>query len=107
LSGDDVDDEEGDADVDEDAESDAPVVVELPDMSTGSNSVEFVEVDPPAKRRGRGRAVYPTPIGDEDAMEEEQGMRVVSSRGGAEQSLDEDEQERQSELAADTDVEAV
>jgi ribosome-associated protein len=106
LSGEDLDEEEGDADVDEDAESDAPVVVELPDESTGSNSVEFVEIDPPGKRRKRGRAVYPTPIGDEDAMEDEQNMRVVSSRGGAEQSLDEDEQERESELAADTDVEA-
>jgi ribosome-associated protein len=106
LSGDDIDDEEGDADVDEDAESDAPVVVELPDESTGSNSVEFVEIDPPAKRRKRGRAVYPTPISDEDAMEDEQNMRVVSSRAGAEESLDEDERERESELAADTDVEA-
>jgi hypothetical protein len=106
LSGEDLDEEEGDADVDEDAESDAPVVVELPDESTGSNSVEFVEVDPPARRRKRGRAVYPTPVADEDAMEDEQNMRVVSSRAGAEQSLDEDEQERESELAADTDVEA-
>jgi hypothetical protein len=65
-----------------------------------------VEVDPPTKRRKRGRAVYPTPIGDEDAMEDEQGMRIVSSSGAADQSLDEDDQERQSELARDADVEA-
>jgi len=103
----DEEDEEGDADVDEDAEADSPVVVELPDESTGSNSVEFVEVDPPNKRRKRGRAVYPTPIRDEEDGAEKQGMHVVSSRGGAEESLDEDERERESELAADTDVEGV
>ncbi|MGN6367558.1 MAG: ribosome silencing factor [Phycisphaerae bacterium] len=105
LDGRDLDEEEGDADVDEDAEVDAPIVMELPDESTGSNSVEFVEIDPPTKRRNRGRAVYPTPVKGEDE-EEDLGGRAVSL-GGADESLDEDEGERESEARADRDVEGV
>ncbi|HVS71566.1 MAG TPA: ribosome silencing factor [Phycisphaerae bacterium] len=109
LEGRDLEAEEGDADVDEDAETDAPVVMELPDESTGSNSVEFVEIDPPSKRRKRGRAVYPTPIGDQDRADEEAGMESVPGAGlaAADQSLDEDDQERDAESAADRDPEAV
>ena len=43
-------------DAEGDQENDPAVVVELPDESTGSNSVEFVEIDSPAKaaaRRGK------------------------------------------------------
>lgn len=93
--------EEGDADMDEDVEMDEPVVTELPDLSTGSNSVEFVEIDPPAKRRGRGKAVFPTPIADaDDAADDAAG-------GTAGQSVDEDEQEAAAERARDEDVEAI
>lgn len=110
LDGRDLDDEEGDADIDEDAETDAPVVMELPDMSSGSNSVEFVEIDPPGKRRQRGRAVYPTPIADVDEQDEEAdaafGGRTRGKAGGVDQSTDEDDQERQAESARDDDVEA-
>jgi ribosome-associated protein len=97
------DDEEGDADVDEEAELDAPVVTELPDLSTGSNSVEFVEIDPPSKRRQRGRAVYPTPLEQE---EDAGGGRGVTPLRDV-QSLDQDDQERVAEAAADDDAEAV
>ncbi|HVT79073.1 MAG TPA: ribosome silencing factor [Phycisphaerae bacterium] len=108
LEGRDVESEEGDADVDEDAETDAPIVTELPDLSTGSNSVEFVEIDPPSKRRQRGRAVYPTPLEEEeDTTAEERSMGPVRSLGGADQSLDEDDQQRAAEREADGDPEAV
>lgn len=110
LDGRDLDAEEpGDADIDEDAEDDSPIVMELPDESTGSNSVEFVEIDPPSKRRQRGRAVYPTPIGDQDEADEEAGMRQVSGAGlgGANESLDEDDDERSAESARDKDPEAI
>jgi ribosome-associated protein len=109
LDGRDLDaEEQGDADIDEDAEDDAPIVMELPDESTGSNSVEFVEIDPPAKRRQRGRAVYPTPIGDQDEADEEAGMHKVQGAGlgAANQSLDEDDDERAAESARDNDPEA-
>jgi ribosome-associated protein len=109
LDGRDLDaEEQGDADIDEDAEDDSPIVMELPDESTGSNSVEFVEIDPPGKRRQRGRAVYPTPIGDQDEADEEAGMRQVTDAGlgGANQSLDEDDQERAAESDRDNDPEA-
>ncbi len=46
---DDTDDDEDD----EDSEGAPPVVVEFPDESTGSNSVEFVEIDSPQKQRGK------------------------------------------------------
>jgi ribosome-associated protein len=108
LEGRKLDEEEGDADIDEDAETDAPIVTELPDLSTGSNSVEFVEIDPPAKRRQRGRAVYPTPIDEEeDTTSEERSMGPLSNLAGAAESLDEDDQQRAAELAADADVEGV
>ena len=100
LDGQDFDDEEGDGD-DEEADDDTPVVVELPDESTE----EFVEVDPPGKRRKRGRSVYPTPIKNEDE-DEESGDRPVSL-GGASESLDEDDEEREAEARADRDVEGV
>jgi len=100
-------DEEGDADVDEDAELDAPIVMELPDESTGSNSVEFIEVDPPSERRKRGRSVYPTPIGDEESTEEEGAMKPVDGLAGVDQSSDEDEAERRAEEKADEDIETV
>ncbi len=99
--------EEGDADIDEDAELDAPIVMEFPDESTGSNSVEFVEVDPPSKRRKRGRAIYPTTIGDEDITEEERSLHAVGDLGGRSQSTDEDDRERTAEAKAADDVEGV
>ncbi len=102
LDGRDIDDEE---EGDEDEELDSPIVTEFPDESTGSNSVEFVEVDPPATRRKRGRDVYPMPIANEDD-EEESGDRPVSL-GGASESLDEDDEEREAEARADGDVEGV
>ncbi len=100
--------EEGDADIDEDAELDAPMVIEIPDESTGSNSVEFVEVDPPSKRRERGRSVYPTTIGDEDITEEERSVHPVSDPDGRAQkeSTYEEAQERRTEQQAADDVEA-
>jgi len=108
LEGREVESDEGDADVDEDAENDPPIVTELPDLSTGSNSVEFVEIDPPSKRRQRGRAVYPTPLEEEeDTTAEERAMGPVSNLAGAAESLDEDDQQRAAELEADKDVEAV
>jgi len=108
LDGRDIDEEEGDADVDEDADNDAPVVVELPDESTGSNSVEFVEVDPPTKRRQRGRAVFPTPLEEqEDTTAEERSVGAARDLGGAAESLDEDDQQRKAEAEADEDVEGV
>src|SRR6185295_8696585 len=107
LEGRDIDDEEGDADMDEEAETDAPIVMELPDESTGSNSVQFVEIDPPGKRRQRGRAIYPTPIEEqEDTTAEERSMGMMRS-GGAAEGLDEDEQQRVAEAQADRDVEGV
>lgn len=83
--------EHGDADIDEDAETgdeeEPSVVVELPDMSSGSNSVEFVETDSPSKRTQKGRAAYPTPLHDEEDEEtEEENLKPV-----AKDSLDEDE----------------
>jgi len=73
--------------VDEDAEIDEPVVVEIPDESTGSNSVEFVEIDPPGRRKQRGRVVYPTTVeGVEEATMEEMAMSPVN--GGALQDFD-------------------
>jgi ribosome-associated protein len=111
LDGRDLDEEEGDNDIDEDAETDAPVVMELPDLSSGSNSVEFVEIDPPDKRRQRGRAVYPTPIGDVDEEEEAEdqrfGGKTRGKAGGVDLSTDEDDQERDVEAARDADPEAV
>ncbi len=80
LEGRNLDDEEGDADMDEDSENDAAVVVELPDESTGSNSVEFVEIDPPSKRRQRGRALYPTTVEEEeDTTSEERAMSPITN----------------------------
>jgi ribosome-associated protein len=102
-----LEDEEGDADLDEDAELDAPIVTELPDESTGSNSVEFIEVDPPSKRRKKGRSVYPTTIREEDESEEEAAMRPVNGLAGADESSDEDDAERLAEEKADEDVEGV
>jgi len=95
---------EGDAeesDLDEDQDNDAPVVTELPDLSTGSGSVEFVEIDPPGKRQGRDKACFPTPLHEQDD-DEAAGMHPVS-----EQSEDQDDRERREERLADRDAEAV
>lgn len=96
--------EQGDADIDEEAESEAPVVMELPDLSTGSNSVEFVEIDPPSKRAQRGKAVFPTPLRD---PEEEKEQERPARRPVAKESLDEDEKEFDEEHQRDADAEAV
>jgi ribosome-associated protein len=96
---------EDDADLEEEGDEDAPIVMELPDESTGSNSVEFVEVDPPTKRRRRGSSIYPAPLGDEDLTEEERGMSAVVDRSAL--SSDEDDEERAAENQAADDVEAV
>jgi ribosome-associated protein len=101
------DEDDDDDDLDEDDDSDASVMIELPDESTGSNSVEFVEVDPPNKRRKRGRSIYPTVIEDEDTTEEERGMNRIVDLGGRSQSTDEDDAERAAESEAADNVEAV
>ena len=101
------DEDDDDDDLDEDDDSDASVMIELPDESTGSNSVEFLEVDPPTKRRKRGRSIYPTTIEDEDTTEEERGMNRIVDLGGRSQSTDEDDAERAAESEAADNVEAV
>jgi ribosome-associated protein len=100
---DDDDDEldDGDPDTDEDAELDAPIVTEVPDESTGSNSVSFIEIDPPAHRRGKNRASFPVTLPESDD-DDEFGGRAVEKV-----SLDEDDQEAAAEAQADGDPEAV
>jgi hypothetical protein len=83
----------GDADMDEDGEADLPVVTEVPDESTGSNSVEFVETDPPATRGQKGRDTFPSTVEEEeDTTEEERGMGPMSQAEETAESLEEDEQ---------------
>jgi ribosome-associated protein len=83
----------GDADMDEEAETDLPVVTEVPDESTGSNSVEFVEIDPPSKQGQKGRDVFPTRVEEEeDTTEEERGMGLLSEVAEAVERLEEDEE---------------
>jgi ribosome-associated protein len=85
---------EGEGDMDEDADAEPPVVVEVPDESTGSNSVEFIEIDAPRTRGKREHALYPTAIGDDSPMEAEDAMHLVSAAGaGAEDIADEVEAE--------------
>jgi ribosome-associated protein len=80
----------GDADIDEDAEIDESIVMEIPDESTGSNSVEFVEIDPPSRRKQRGRVLYPTTVEEaEDTTAEERSMAPVTGDGL--QEIDEEE----------------
>jgi hypothetical protein len=82
----------GDADMDEEAESDLPVVTELPDESTGSNSVELVEIDPPSKQGKKGRDVFPTTVAEEeDTTAEEQAMGPMSDAADVLESLEEEE----------------
>lgn len=84
-------DAEGDADVDEDAELDEPVVVERPDESTGSNSVEFMEIDPPSKRGQKGRTKFPAALAEpEDASVEELAMNPLSRISEGVEEADED-----------------
>ena len=97
---------EGQADQDEDDEEDGdefepPVVVELPDESTGSNSVEFVEIDSPNKRRDKRSAAFPVTLKEEDAESDMSRLRPVDKK-----SLDEDVHERFAEEKADVDPEA-
>jgi ribosome-associated protein len=83
----------GDADMDEDAETELPVVTEVPDESTGSNSVELVETDPPSTRGRKGRDAFPSTVAEEeDTTEEERGMGPMSEAGEAAETLEEDEE---------------
>jgi ribosome-associated protein len=84
--------EAGDADMDEEAEADLPVVTELPDESTGTNSVELVEIDPPSKQGKKGRDVFPTRVEEEeDTTAEERGMGPLSELAEEVESLEEEE----------------
>jgi ribosome-associated protein len=86
--------ESGDADLDEDAEVDGPVETEFPDESTGSNSVEFVEIDPPSKRGQKGRSVFPSQIPEpEDETAEEQAMSPMDKQEEALAEIEEEESE--------------
>ncbi len=83
----------GDADMDEEAEADLPVVTELPDESSGTNSVELVEIDPPSKQGKKGRDVFPTTVAEEeDAAAEEQAMGPMTDAADVLESLEEEEQ---------------
>jgi ribosome-associated protein len=77
-----VADDEGDVE----AEEEGTVEVEVPDESTGSNSVEFVEAESPIKRGKRGRGAFVTTVEEaEDQTMEEQAMNPVKRVGfGAE-----------------------
>jgi hypothetical protein len=89
--------EEGDADIDEDAELDETVEIEIPDESTGSNSVEFIEIDPPSKRRQRGRVLYPTVVEEaEDTTAEERAMGQIDASAlvAAEAEIEDEEMPR-------------
>lgn len=93
--------ETGDADLDEEAEIDEPVETEFPDESTGSNSVEFVEVDPPSKRGEKGRDVFPVQVEEpEDETAEEQAMRPVEKQEEALAEIEEEEAEAMPRRAA-------
>ncbi len=84
-------DGEGDADMDEDADIDEPVMTERPDESTGSNSVEFIETDPPSKRKQKGRTKFPTTVEEEeDSTAEERSMGPLSELPEAVEIVDED-----------------
>jgi ribosome-associated protein len=86
--------ESGDADLDEEAEVDEPVETEFPDESTGSNSVEFVEIDPPSKRGEKGRDVFPVRVEErEDETAEEQAMSPVAKQEEALAEMEEEELE--------------
>ncbi len=62
----------GDGDIDEEAEADASVVTELPDDGEHGSGIEYVEVAPPSRRRGKN--VMPTTLlrEEEEADELEQ-----------------------------------
>jgi ribosome-associated protein len=78
----------------EDQPDDEPLVeIEIPDESTGSNSVEFLEVDPPAKQRQRGRVRFPTPVEEpEDTTEEERAVEPMSEAANAAEEIEEEEE---------------
>lgn len=86
----------------EGAEDSTPMVVELADESTGSDSVAFVEIDDPASRRKKNTAVFPVPLKAEDADAHVNTLRPV-----AKDSLDEDAAERFAEEQAGVDPEAL
>jgi hypothetical protein len=93
--------EAGDADLDEEAEIDEPVETEFPDESTGSNSVEFVEIDPPSKRGEKGRDVFPVQVeGGEDETLEEQAMGSLDKQAEAAAEIEEEEAEAASARGA-------
>ncbi len=100
------DDEDDDLD-DDDNDLDTSVMVEIPDESTGSNSVEFIEVERPFKKRKKGRSSFPTTIEDEDTTEEERSVYPIKSLGGSSESRDQDARQRRAEAKAADDVEAI
>jgi ribosome-associated protein len=79
---------------DEDLGDEPPVEVEIPDESTGSNSVEFLEIDSPRTRGQRGHTLYPTLVPEpEDTTEEERAIEPMSAvPEAAEEAADEEAQ---------------
>lgn len=71
------DDTEGGDEEDADEGAAASVEIEVPDESTGANSVEFIEALPPG-RRGKKRAL-PAALPDEDEADELEQLRATSS----------------------------
>lgn len=62
---------EGDADLLEDEDDgDSPVMVEVPDESTGSNSVAFLEAESPDSKKGH----FPTELPEEEDADAEAGL---------------------------------
>ncbi len=101
MEGQDDQDDDDDEDMDDAGENEPSVVVELPDESTGSNSVEFVEIDSPNKRRDKRSAAFPVTLKEEDAESDMSRLHPVEKK-----SLDEDVHERFAEEKADVDPEA-
>jgi hypothetical protein len=78
---------------DEEPGEEPPVEVEMPDESTGSNSVEFLEIDAPGTRKLRGHVRYPTPVAEsEDTTEEERAIAPMSSAAAAAEEAEEEEE---------------
>jgi len=84
--------------MEEDESEDQPdeesaVEVEIPDESTGSNSVEFIEAEPPSKRGKRSGAGYPVRVREEeDTTSEERAMGPMSNFGDAAADLQDEEE---------------
>lgn len=80
---------------DEDEDQDeSPVEIEVPDESTGSNSVEFVEAESPRKRGKKGRGAFPSVVEEEeDATAEERAVGPLSQLPEAAADLEEEEAE--------------